>query len=139
MAQQPLPTVIGPTENALRALLMATLGGSAIGEYTHWVALNAASRGERPTTWRQDVATSLKVSEDIVDGALDDLRSRGLVQGTGDLTERGHQELSVARAAVGSATAQAVAGISEDDLQTADRVLRAVLGNVERLLASQQA
>lgn len=139
MAQQPLPTVIGPTENALRALLVATLSGSAIGEYTHWVALNAASSEERPPTWRRDVATSLKVSENIVDGALDDLRSRGLVEGMGDLTEQGHRELSVARAAVGSATAQAVVGISEHDLQTADRVLRAVQGNVERLLASQQA
>lgn len=137
MTPQPLPTVIGPTENALRALLTATLNESSIGEYVHWVALNAASREDRPTNWRGDVANSLKVSADVVDAAVDDLCAWGLVEDAGDLTARGHQQLTLARGAVRSLTAQVVAGISESDLQTADRVLRAVQGNAERLLAAK--
>lgn len=137
MTPQPLPTVIGPTENALRALLTATLSESSIGEYVHWVALNAASREDRPTNWRGDVANSLKVSADVVDAAVDDLCAWGLVEDAGDLTARGHQQLTIARSAVRSLTAQVVAGISESDLQTADRVLRAVQGNAERLLAAK--
>lgn len=45
MSERPLPTVIGPTENALRSLLSHILASTPINDYDEWVALTyTASR-----------------------------------------------------------------------------------------------
>lgn len=59
-AVRPLPTVIGPTETALRALLTKTLASTQIPGYSAWVILNVMSNADGDGTWRQAVASALR-------------------------------------------------------------------------------
>ncbi|HWU64867.1 MAG TPA: hypothetical protein VN112_22825 [Ensifer sp.] len=136
--QRSLPTVIGPTENALRALLTKILSSTPIKTYSAWVILNAvANAGPSSPNWKHSVADALKVSNSDVDTSLGELRDSGLLTDDGTQTPLGITELAKARSAVASATAQLVEGISEGDQQMARAVLERVRSRAETMLQLQ--
>lgn len=128
---RPLPTVIGPTENALRALLARILSTTRIKTYPAWVILNAVSEaGDAPSDgdWKRAVADALKIELSEVEGGIAQLCAAGLVGGEGSLTTLGTTELALARAAVSSATSRLVDGIGEEE----QAIARDVLDHVRR-------
>ena len=132
---RPLPTVIGSTENALRALLVETLSTTAIPTYEAWVALNSAASAGVVTdaaAWRAAVADVLAKPVSVVDGAVALLERGGLVSPDGSLTDRGTAELASARGAVREATAPLLSGVAGADLQATLRVLDGVRQSAER-------
>lgn len=131
---RPLPTVIGPTENALRALLTRTLSSTLIRGYPAWVVLNAASAADSRSDWRQRAADGLKAEAGAIDEALAALRSAGLVDDAGALTEAGNAELTTARVAVRATTLRLIEGIDETEQETTRRVLDAIRQKAEGLL-----
>ncbi|WP_106850583.1 hypothetical protein [Blastococcus sp. Marseille-P5729] len=133
---RPLPTVIGPTENALRALLTRTLSSTLIPSYPAWVVLNAASAADSSNDWRQRAADGLKADADEIDGVLAELRTAGLVDDDGTLTAAGAAELTTARAAVTGTTLRLIEGIDETEQETARRVLDAIRQKAEGLLGA---
>src|SRR4051812_34427043 len=121
-AARPLPTVIGPAENALRALLTKILSTTRIKTYPAWVILNAASNADATASsgnWQLAVADALKVELGEVDEVLAQLRAAGLVGNDGSLTALGATELATGRAAVSAATSRLVDGIGEEEQTTA--------------------
>lgn len=133
----PLPTVIGPTENALRALLLKVLATTAIADYASWVTLNATSNADPAAPsghWRRVVADALKVNPTAVDEVLAELAAAGLVTTYGSMTERGAVELAAARAEVRATTSALVAGIGESEQETTRQVLAHIRGEAEALL-----
>ena len=136
---RPLPTLIGPTENALRALLSKTLSSTAITSYTTWVVINAASGADPDVaneSWQNAVADALKVELIEVTGIVRDLYNGGLLDESGTLTELGAAELASARSAVRAATLRLVEGIDEVQQQTARRVLDHIRNRAEALLGA---
>jgi DNA-binding MarR family transcriptional regulator len=135
---RPLPTVIGPTENALRALLTKTLSTSKIKTYQAWVVLNAANRADAAAStgsWQHAVGDALKVDRGVVNEVLAQLSTDGLVGVSGSLTPIGAAELAAARSAVAGTTAQLVEGISEEEQAVARRVLEQLRRKAEDLLS----
>lgn len=136
-AARPLPTVIGPAENALRALLSKILSTTRIKTYPAWVVLNAASNADASASggnWPPAVADALKVQLDDVEQILEQLRAAGLVGNDGSLTALGATELATGRSAVSAATSQLVDGVGEEEQATARRVLDHVRRKAEELL-----
>lgn len=134
---RPLPTVIGPTENALRALLTKTLSTTLIKTYPAWVILNAVSNADSSTgggNWRLAVAEALKVELSDVDDVIGQLRAAGLVGNDGLLTALGATELATGRSTVSAATARVVDGIGEQEQATARQVLDHVRRKADELL-----
>lgn len=131
---RPLPTVIGPTENALRAMLTRVLSSTRIPGYPAWVVLNAASAAGSDPHWRQRVADGLRTDLREVDEVLGHLRSAGLVDDAGTLTASGTAELTTARVAVTGTTVRLVEGIDETEQETTRRVLDAMRTKAEELL-----
>lgn len=134
--ERPLPTVIGPTENVLRALLAQTLAATKIGSYSAWVVLNAAaaSTQEAGDAWRQTVSDALKVTPDAVDEVLSQLTADGLTNADGSVTHQGATELTRARSAVSETTARLIQGLSQDEQATTRRVLDQIRQKAEDLL-----
>ena len=133
----PLPTVIGPTENALRALLLKTLATTRIKSYSAWVILNSASNQDTPSLggrWRNTVANALKVELDVVDDTIIQLCDDGLVDSDGQLTALGTTEPTEGRAAVPGATARLVEGLGEEDQRTARLVPDHIRRKADELL-----
>jgi hypothetical protein len=135
MASGSLPAVSGPTENALRALLTATLSATRIDGYPAWVALNAASRASG-SDWRSQTAGAMKVPLSVVDDVAAGLEREGLTDGAGGLTEDGSRELAAARAAVARATSGVLAGIDDADQERVRRTLDQIRHNAEAALAN---
>ena len=136
-AARPLPTVIGPAENALRALLTKILSTTRIKTYTAWVILNAASNADATASsgnWQLAVADALKVELGEVDEVLAQLRAGGLVSNDSSLTALGATELATGRSAVSAATSRLVDGIGEDEQTTARLVLDHIRRKAEALL-----
>lgn len=136
-----LPAMIGPTENALRALLTHTLSVTAIRTYRMWVFMNAASSTDPAISRRamvERVADALKIDSAAAEEVAGELRTAGLLTEDDTLTETGATELATARSAVGVITARLTSGISEDDQETACVVLDRVRGNAEELLRVAQ-
>lgn len=134
---RPLPSVIGPAENALRALLAKTLSTTAIKTYAGWVCLNASSHASATASgrnWRLAVADALKVEMGEVGKVLDQLRTAGLVGDDGTLTVLGETELAKARSAVSSATHCLMEGIGEEEQETVRLVLDRVRRKAEELM-----
>jgi hypothetical protein len=132
-----LPTVIGPTENALRALLTKILSTTRIKTYPAWVILNAVSNADTTTgggNWRLAVAQALKVELDEIDDVFAQLRVAGLVGNDGLLTELGATDLATGRSAVSAATARMVDGIGDQEQATARLVLDHVRRKADELL-----
>lgn len=132
---RPLPTVIGPTENALRALLARALSSTLIPGYSAWVVINAVSAAGPGNNWRERTADGLKANPDDLEAVLDELRSAGLVDGE-VLTARGADELTAARAAVTEATRGLLEGIDEAQQETTRQVLDAIRRKAEELLSA---
>lgn len=133
---RPLPTVIGPTENALRAMLTRVLSSTRIPDYPAWVVLNAANAAGSDPRWRQRAADGLRTDLREVDKVLGHLRSAGLVDDAGTLTASGTAELTTARVAVTGTTVRLVEGIDETEQETTRRVLDAIRRRAEELLAA---
>lgn len=133
---RPLPTVIGPTENALRALLTQTLSSTLIPSYPAWVVLNAASTADSSNDWWRRAADGLKADADEIDEVLAELRTAGLVDDEGTLTAAGAAELTTARAAVTGTTLRLIEGIDETEQETTRRVLDAIRRKAEGLLSA---
>ena len=136
-SSRPLPTVIGPTENALRALLAKILSRTSIKTYTAWVVLNAASGAAASAAvgpWRDAVADALKAELGQVDEVVAKLCSAGLLSPEGSMTARGAAELAAARANVLAATSHLVDGLSEEAQATARHVLDHVRRQAEAQL-----
>ena len=138
MSPRSLPTVIGPTENALRALLTAALSMTRIDGYAAWVALNAASRAEGGD-WRPATADALKVPQSVVDDVADRLEIDGLVNGVGGLTEDGARELEAGRSVVARVTSRVVVGIADVDQEQVRRTLDQIRHNAEAVLMELSA
>lgn len=132
---RPLPTVIGPTENSLRALLTKILSATRIRTYPAWVVLNAAGRSEGAAEdWRSAVADSLKVELEVIDDLVDQLAEAGLVGDGGLPTSLGMSELTAGRSAVSAATSRLVDGISDEAQTTARQVLDQVRRRADEML-----
>jgi DNA-binding MarR family transcriptional regulator len=133
----PLPTVIGPTENALRALLTKTLSSSRATTYPAWVILNAASSVGATSpqrSWHHSAADALKTDLDGVAQVIEGLRSAGLLNSDEALTDAGVTELAAARLAVGATTLRLTEGISDAEQETVRSVLDRIRSNAEALL-----
>ncbi|TXK19638.1 hypothetical protein [Homoserinibacter sp. GY 40078] len=138
-SERPLPTVIGPTENALRALLTKTLATTTIETYPAWVTLNAAARADESglrDRWRVAVSDALKVSPEVVDEVIAALAAEGLIDLDDTLTPRGRAELAAARSAVAETTARLVEGVKAEEQDVTRRVLDLVRGRAEELLSA---
>lgn len=138
-SSRPLPIVIGPTENALRAVLTQTLSSTAIPGYPAWVVLNAASSADLAApggSWRRAAADGLKVDPSEIDGILRELSTAGLLDDEGTLTDAGAAELAAARSMVMATTLRLVDGIDETEQQTTRRVLDLIRHNAEELLSA---
>lgn len=133
---RPLPTVIGPTENVLRALLSRTLCSTQISGYPAWVVLNAVSAADLNNDWRPRALDGLKATPDEIDGVFAELRTAGLIDDAEALTVAGTAELTTARAAVTEMTLRLVEGIDEIEQETTRRVLDAIRHKAEGLLGA---
>lgn len=134
---RPLPTVIGLTENALRALLSKILAGTRIETYSAWVILNAMSRSDAQVddeSWRMKVADSLKIGLASLNDEISRLSASGLVGKDGAVTEMGTAELAAGRTAVSETTAKLLEGINEEELMVAAAVLDRVRDEANKLL-----
>ena len=125
--QRPLPTVVGPTENALRALLMRLLATTPLDSYRQWAALNLVDRhtGDHKALVGL-VVEALGVDDTDVGTILRTLEDRGLlhrVNGAWRLSPGGADLLSLERQRVAAVTARLLDGIAAADLDTAVRVL----------------
>lgn len=131
---RPLPSVIGPTENALRALLARTLSSTHVPGYPAWAVLNAASSADAAPRWRQTVGNSLKAEPNEIDAAVAELRAAGLLRSDETLTALGDEELAAARVAVRDATLRLTDGIDDAEQETTRRVLDTIRRRAEDLL-----
>lgn len=123
---RPLPTTIGPTENALRRLLLRQLRASPIPTYEEWAVVNlvaSAQDGDLVVV----VTEALQVSKSTVEHTLARLDGRGLIERRDNkswcLTEHGAAVLAPLRDRVSAMSAALVTGISEQDLHSARAVL----------------
>ncbi len=133
MSERPLPTVIGPTENALRSLLSHLLASTPINGYDEWVALNYTASGQ--TTVIPTVASALKIEINAAEQILERLTTRGLIADLA-LTPNGEAELLHARSAVAAATATLVEAIDEADQHTTRVVLDTIRERAELALTA---
>ena len=131
MSDRPLPTIIGPTENALRALLVHTLADTNIASYEDWVLLNMTVGGA-PT---RAIATALRVSESEVQAAADALISQNAFSDRSTLSANGLTQLEAGRARVAKMTELLTAGIPEEHLRLCAHVLEIVRTRAESQLS----
>ncbi len=130
-----LPTAIGSTENALRALLASVLSVTRIGSYEEWLYLNARASAPSDAGVAEHVASVLKKPLRTVQLTVRDLSSRGLIGADGALTAEATEELARARSLVGSATASVTRDLLPNDVEAALNVLTRVRQRAEELLA----
>jgi hypothetical protein len=141
---RPLPIVIGPTENALRALLVRLLAATPLRSYEQWAALNLVERHAGADGALVDaVRDRLVVDETDARTILCTLEDTGLlhrVNGAWQLSATGADLLARERAHVAAVTTHLLDGIAETDLATAVRVLDHVRARAqeERALAVQR-
>ncbi|MBD8078678.1 hypothetical protein [Cellulosimicrobium arenosum] len=134
MNGRPLPTVVGPTENALRALLVRTLRDTEIRGYDEWVVLSMTAGGAPPHA----VVRALGAPDAHVSAVADALARRGLLADRTTLTARGHDVLDAARALVGHATAPLSAGIAPEHVQITTQVLDTLRTRAEHAVAHER-
>ena len=131
MSERPLPTVIGPTESALRSLLSHVLASTALNGYDEWVALNHTSSQQAAVA--AGIADALKIEVTAAETIVEQLTARGLLADLA-LTPAGDAELRTARVAVAATTADLVDGIDEADQQTTRAVLDTIRIRAEAAL-----
>jgi len=122
-----LPAVIGPTENALRALLLRVLEATPLASYEQWVALNLVDRHPRPddaltSALHQGLAIDHAQAGDVL-RALEATGQLHRADGAWEVSPAGIDLLAQQRERVATLTAQLLDGIAEEDLATAVRVL----------------
>lgn len=135
-----LPAVIGPTENALRALSHRLLAQTSIRSYERWVVLNmiagsAASRDEV----RRALVDALQVDPTRVDSILTDLASEGWISEAHDrllVSPDGAAMLDRARSHVTEVTARLTHSASPGAIDVALHVLDTLRSSAERELAT---
>jgi hypothetical protein len=118
-----LPTVIGVTENALRALLTQILSNTRIESYAAWVILNSLSKADSSGNWKLATADILKMEVSEINTLLAQLRLAGLIGNDDALSDAGATELAKGRFAVSAITSRLVEGISQEEQDTTLRVL----------------
>lgn len=125
------PQVIGQAENALRALLERTLGGTGL-EYRDWIALSLAVGNEGPVSEGEltgRVAGVLKIDDTTARETIAQLLARKLADTVLEngswvrATKNGRELHGEVRAAIGEIVQCLFRDISADDLETAGRVL----------------
>jgi hypothetical protein len=136
MTTHPLPTVVGPTENALRALLGRVLTVTTIGGYAEWVYLNVRSAAGDDAQVDAPVADALK--QPVADVLLvrQRLGAGGLIDPAGALTSSGQDELRHGRKLVAAVTEKLTDGIDPVRLDVAADVLDTVRRRAEEELSS---
>jgi hypothetical protein len=133
---KPLPQVIGPTEDALRALLNQQLAGSRIPGYLTWVCLNLSAGSSSRATLEAMLGAETKCRPDAAAATVEELVALGLLVNDGHPTPDGQVELAAVRRRVQGTTAELVAGVSEEDIARAILVLDHVRERAEALLQS---
>ncbi len=136
MPERTLPQVVGPTENALRALLVRELAGSPVPDYRSWVCLNVAAEAVPRRDLEERLARDVRSSDAAAREMVDRLVALGLVGPAGGLTNAGRELLADLRARIGGTTARLMEGIPEADAATSVRVLDALRHNAEAALGS---
>jgi hypothetical protein len=135
MATRPLPTVVGPTEKALRTLLGRILTVTNIGGYAEWVYLNIRSAAGDGVQVDMPVADALKQPVADVMLVRQRLESRGLIDPVGGLTQSGQDELRHGRELVAAMTEKLTDGIDPARLEVAADVLDTVRRRAEEELS----
>lgn len=139
---RPLPTVIGPTENALRALLRRLLADTPIHSYERWVAMNTiAGRSTSVTELTGSLTDALVVGAEVVDELLAGLESDQLTDAVGDriaISTVGDETLRRARRLVGDVTARLVGDLNPEDLAATRRVLDEIRTAAKREMVTRE-
>ncbi|HEX5332201.1 MAG TPA: hypothetical protein VFW79_06120 [Cellulomonas sp.] len=122
-----LPAVIGPTENALRALLLRLLAATPLDSYEQWAALNLVDRTPgADQALIGAIGAGLVIDDADARAVLHSLAGTGLlhrVDDTWQVSPTGAGLLSRERRRVAEATGRLVDGIPDTDLVTAVSVL----------------
>jgi hypothetical protein len=121
-----LPTLVGPTENALRSLLQRILAATQITGYVEWVYLNVRDSSDADAQVDELVADALKQPISDVLAARQRLAAEGLIDAAGALTSLGQDQLLHGRALVGAATKKLTEGIPRAQLEVTAEVLETV-------------
>jgi rhodanese-related sulfurtransferase len=130
MPRRSLPTIIGPTENALRALLIRALEVTRIDGYDEWVYLNLTDRHESD----EKIAVALRSSATSVEAVAGRLRAKGFATVAG-LTDSGREQLETGQALVGTMTARLTEGLDPERVRTCMEVLDVLRDRADRELA----
>ncbi len=137
---RPLPTVIGPTENALRALLLQLVAMTPIRSYECWGAMNVVARSVRSRNdTKRALTDALKIDDDRVEGLLADLEAEHLIDDSAaevQLSAFGAVAFDEALSLVSEVTTRLVDGIAPPRLEIALQVLDEVRSKAERELAN---
>jgi hypothetical protein len=135
MTHRPLPTLIGPTENSLRALLTQTLDGTQIDGYDEWVYLNMTDGGVAV----EQIAIVLRRPRDELDVLAIRLQARGLLTSTAELTPVGQEQLKQGRALVNRMTEKLTTDLEPEQQRICAEVLDIIRMRADRELASVSA
>lgn len=141
MFQAPILTSrnIGETENALRAILIKTLSGTGL-DYPRWVALQLVSLSQSALSVDEVLAQltgGLKIDETSARDARADLENRDILQIVGDrfsTTPRGVALFQRVRDQIRPITDRLYAGLRNEDLAVAHRVLATILERANAIL-----
>ena len=125
MAQRALPTVIGPTENALRSLLQSILTPSEVDNDREWAYLNLTAGG----TPQSAILSTMGITSAELLAIRVSLAARSLIDGKGELTPSGLEALAQLRPKVAEMTERLMKGIDDTEAQAAVRVLDAIRHN----------
>jgi urease accessory protein UreF len=127
-----LPTLIGPTENSLRALLTHTLAVTQIDGYDEWVYLNMTDGGAAV----EQIAIALRRPRDELDELAIRLQTRGLLISTAELTQVGQGQLKQGRALVNRMTEKLTTDLEPEQQRICAEVLDIIRMRADRELAS---
>lgn len=129
------PKIVGQAENAHEAVLVRALATTALTKQ-HWIALTLAATAEEPAE-SGGLARRLTAALRSADSAtvlriLEDLAAAGLLTPGHAVAPAGQDLFERVRAETGQVIARAYAGIPDDDLRTAARVLELVTDRLDR-------
>jgi hypothetical protein len=123
---RPLPTLIGPIENALRALLGSLVAASPVPTYEEWAVMNLVASSEIDDQVGA-ILDGLQCSGFEAAAILTALSTRGLIEERDErwfLTTYGVSVLEPLRVCVASVSSTLTAGIDDRELDAARRVPR---------------
>ena len=132
MTGRTLPTVIGPTENSLRRLLLSILTPSDLRDDKEWAYLNLTAGGAPPSA----ILTTMGINSTELRAIRVALGERGLVDASGELTPSGLETLAQLRPKVAEMTERLMAGIDDADAQVAVRLLDTMRRNAREIIVN---